>query len=103
MVEEESDACPLPDELRTPQAEALMAKLVAAGLLDEKWQPVGLSNTQKVIIANEVASKLRFREVWKVFGALWGMKSESLRSYFKTAQKQTGYDEKRKAIKDIIH
>ena len=42
----------LSDALRTPRAEALLARLVDAGLTDEHWQPLSLSNAEKGVLAS---------------------------------------------------
>lgn len=67
----------LPD---TPEVRSLMARLVEAGLLDAAWQPVGLSNAQKGVLALLLARRLDIPNLWQVFGGLWGMKPETLRT-----------------------
>lgn len=70
----------LPDVLRTPEAESLLAKLCNAGMLDRNWQSVGLSYTEKGTLIEYIAEKLDIRSKWKFFGALWQMDSETLRT-----------------------
>ena len=41
----------LPAGLDTPRARGLMGRLVKAGLLDETWQPVGLSGSKRGVLA----------------------------------------------------
>lgn len=72
----------LPEVLCTPQAEALLSKLRTAGMLDERWQPVGLSNAEKGLLADFIAERLDLTAHWQCFSALWGMKPEVLRSAF---------------------
>ncbi len=75
---EVSDA--LPAALDTPRAKALLGRLVAAGLVDERWQPLSLSNPEKGVLASLLADRLGVDNLWQTFGGLWGMKSETLRS-----------------------
>jgi hypothetical protein len=56
----------LPDVLRTPEAEMLMAKAVAEGWLDERWQPK-VSSTEAALLAMRIAECLDIKAVWKVF------------------------------------
>ena len=71
----------LPSELLTPQAHAILEKLKAAGIVDEHWQPIGLTGEQKGMLAAKVAESLGIRNQWKLFGQLWDEKTETLRSY----------------------
>ena len=48
----------LSEELQTEQAEDLFEKLREAGMVDERMQPVGLSNAEKGILAFELARRL---------------------------------------------
>ena len=58
-AEEDTDAtAELPDALCTPQAEALLAKLCDAGVLDAHWQPVGLTNTERGLLAKILSDEL---------------------------------------------
>ena len=77
---DEGDAPSLPEILCTPQAEALLAKLRRAGWMDERWNPVGLSNAEKGTLADFLSEKLDIQFHWKFFGSLWHIKSETLRN-----------------------
>ena len=92
----------LPAELRTAQALALHEKLMDEGLLDEDWQPVGLSNAQRGLVASYLSDKLGIANQWKVFAALWNMKTENLRSAYNKALEQnkslTFQDRLKKAV-----
>lgn len=77
---EEAEANMLPDVLCTDQAKALHAKLCEAGMLNEDWQPVGLSFTEKGTLIEYVADRLDIRAKWKLFGALWHVDPETLRT-----------------------
>lgn len=71
---------PLPEALRTPCAEALLARLVGAGLVDEGWQPLSLSGAEKGVLASLLAGRLDIATPWQTFGRLWGVKPETLRA-----------------------
>ena len=70
----------LPEILCTSQAEALHAKLRNAGWMDERWNPVGLSNAEKGTLAEYLSEKLGIRSDWKFFSRLWNVNSETLRT-----------------------
>ena len=70
----------IPDVLCTERARALHAKLREAGMVDEEWQPVGLSFTEKGTLIEYVADRLDIRAKWKLFGALWCVDPETLRT-----------------------
>ena len=72
----------VPEPLCTPQAEALLGKLSGAGIVDSRWQPLGLTGEQKGLLASEVAEQLGIRSQWMLFGKLWKEKPETLRSYY---------------------
>lgn len=78
----------LPDTLRTPRAEALLARLVDAGLTDKHWQPLSLSNPEKGVLASLLADRLEIGNHWKFFGRLWGMNPETLRTAFNKGMDQ---------------
>ena len=70
----------LPEVLCTPDAEALCNKLVGAGIVDEKWHPLALSNAEKGTLVEYIADKLNIRNKWKLFGTLWKVDAETLRT-----------------------
>ena len=70
----------LPEILCTHQAQSLLAKLRRAGWVDERWNPVGLSNAEKGTLAEYLAEKLAIHCHWKFFGQLWHINSETLRT-----------------------
>ena len=70
----------LPEVLCTPDAEALCNKLVGAGIVDEKWQPLALSNAEMGTLVEYNADKLNIRNKWKLFGTLWKVDAETLRT-----------------------
>lgn len=79
---------PLPEALTTPEATALLAKCREEGLLDEWGQPVGLSYTEKGLLAKTLSEKLDISKPWCVFGELWSIKTETLRTAYNQAMGQ---------------
>ena len=84
-VEEGSaDAIPeslaIPEVLSTPEAKALHTKLQQAGMVDADWQPIALSNAEKGTLAEYIADKLGIKSKWKLFGGLWKVDAETLRT-----------------------
>ena len=93
----------LSEELQTEQAEDLFEKLREAGMVDERMQPVGLSNADKGILAFELAKRLDIQNQWQVFATLWGTTPGTLRSAYNRAidqQKTMLFIEKLKNILD---
>ena len=91
----------LSEELQTQQAEDLFEKLREAGMVDERMQPVGLSNAEKGILAFELAKRLDIQNQWQVFATLWGTTPGTLRSAYNRAidqQKTMLFIEKLKNI-----
>lgn len=78
----------LPDELDTPQAHALLGKLVQAGLADEQWQPVGLSLAKQGVLASLLSERLGIAHTWATFGALWGISPGVLRTKYNDGMNQ---------------
>ena len=70
----------VPEVLLTDKARELHARLCEAGMVDERWQPVGLSFTEKGTLIDYVAERLDIRAKWKFFGALWRVDPETLRT-----------------------
>lgn len=79
---QEQEETALPEVLTTPQAEALLEKLCAAGMVDGRWQPTGLKGEQRGLLASEVSERLGISTPWVLFGHLWNEKPDTLRSYF---------------------
>lgn len=74
--------------MRTPLAETLLARLVDAGLVDERWQPLSLSNAEKGVLASLLAGRLKVNNQWQTFGRLWGLKPENLRTAYNKGMDQ---------------
>ena len=77
---EGADMVILPEILCTPEAESLLTKLQCAGIVDKYWYPIGLSNAEKGTLVEYIAEKLNIRNKWKLFGNIWRMDSETLRT-----------------------
>ena len=74
------DTTPLPEVLLTDEARALHARLMEAGMVDEGWMPVGLSNAERGTLAEYITERLNISAKWKLWGNLWGMNPETLRT-----------------------
>ena len=79
----------IPDDLKSFEAERLMQKLINTGILNEEWQPLDLSIAEKGFLAGEIASRLKIKNKWKVFGKLWNGNPETLRQGNNKAAGQT--------------
>ena len=88
MVEKAVGVAEMPEQLRSERAERLKERLSDAGMLSGDWQPAGLSNTEKALLAKAVSDRLDIKEVWQVFGRLWNVKPDSMRAYFNRALEQ---------------
>ena len=80
VMNEDEEEPQLPEVLCTPHAQSLLAKLRHAGIVDELWKPVELSNAEKGTLAEYLAEKLDIHCHWKFFGQLWHINSETLRT-----------------------
>lgn len=78
----------VPQKLQTEEFEEMMEDLVDEGILTADWQPNGLTGTERALVAKTISDKLEINEVWKLFGAIWKEKPETLRSYFNKALDQ---------------
>lgn len=92
----------LPEPLRTAEAQALLERMCSAGILDGRWQPVGLSITQKGVLASELADRLGIKHLWKTFGGLWHMNSETLRTGCGKSMDQRRISEFRERIRKVM-
>ena len=64
----------LPPKLSTDKALLIWQRLQQAGLIDEHYQPVGLSRTDAALLADEMAMLLHISDKWKTFESLWHRK-----------------------------
>ena len=79
-ADEQDEVLQLPEVLCTPEAKALHTKLHQAGMVDADWQPIALSNAEKGTLAEYIADKLGIKSKWKLFGGLWKVDGETLRT-----------------------
>ena len=70
----------LPEVLCSSDAKALHTKLQQADMVDAHWQPVALSKAEKGTLAEYISDKLSIKSKWKLFGALWKVDAETLRT-----------------------
>lgn len=94
---------PIPACLDTPQAQALLQRLVQAGLLDEAWQPCGLSIAERGELAATLAERLGLTAHWQLFGQLWGDKPGTLRTGCYKAQDKSKMLDFKDALKQILN
>ncbi len=81
-------AAPTPACLDTPEARALLERLAQAGVVDDAWQPIGLSIARRGVLASLLAQELGVKTPWQTFGALWGVKPETLRAKYNEGMNQ---------------
>ena len=77
---EQNKELKLPEVLSTSEAKTLHNKLQREGMVDTNWQPLGLSNAEKGTLVEFIADKLGIKSKWKLFGALWKVDAETLRT-----------------------
>lgn len=78
----------MPEVFRTDQGAMVVQEMIAHGMMDEHFQPLGLSQTEMGVVVVELSKRLGIHCQWKVFGELWNMKPETLRRSFYKAQEQ---------------
>ena len=84
----DKDSPLLPDVFNTPEAGKLLERLMNAHLLDEYWQPINLSNTEKGVLAQYIAGQLNLKMQWQTFSRLWNMRPEALRKAYNKGMEQ---------------
>ena len=78
----------MPEALLTDAARALHVRLREAGMVDERWQPVGLSNAERGMLVFQLAVRLDIQNLWQVFASLWNTTPGALRSAYNKANEQ---------------
>lgn len=74
------EASSLPDALSTDQARSLLHRLSELGVLDEAFQPHGISQSKKGVLAQQIAAKLGIKNQWVTFAHFWHVDANCLRS-----------------------
>lgn len=101
-VTEEDEDTPLPEVFKSADGMELMEKLKQGNLIDDNLQPISLSWTEKSILVDELSSRLHIEDKWQVFGSLWHLKPQSLRTAYNKAmdmKKTSGIFDR---IRDVI-
>ena len=88
--------------LNTPKARSLLGKLREGQILDEHWQPLGLSNAERGIVAQYISGQLGIAAQWQTFGSLWNMKPETLRRAAAKALDQRKTLDFQELLKDLL-
>lgn len=83
-----AEAPQIPACLNTPEAHELLQRLAQAGVVDDAWQPIGLSIARRGVLASLLAQELGVKTPWQTFGALWGVKPETLRAKYNEGMNQ---------------
>lgn len=79
--ESHNDGHEMPKELQSNRAKGMLDRAVEQDLLREGYQPSeSIKKWQLALLADAIATELALKSKWKVFGRLWGIPSESLRS-----------------------
>ena len=99
---EEVKEVEIPEPLKTDEAKDVLGNFIYNRLLTEELQPIDLSGTEQALLAKYICDKLEIKDVWQVFGTLWNMKSETLRTYFNRALEQKKSLDFQEKLKDIM-
>lgn len=99
---EEVKEVEIPESLTTDEAKDVLGNFIYNRLLTEDLQPIDLSGTEQALLAKYICDRLEIKDVWQVFGTLWNMKAETLRTYFNRALEQKKSLEFQEKLKNII-
>jgi hypothetical protein len=99
---EEVKEVEIPESLKTDEAKDVLGNFIYNRLLTEDLQPIDLSGTEQALLAKYICDRLEIKDVWQVFGTLWNMKAETLRTYFNRALEQKKSLEFQEKLKNII-
>ena len=78
----------LPEPLASSEGRSLLEKARQAGYLDDQYQPL-ISNTKSAMLADEIATRLKIRNRWKVFEQFWNRHDMYKDNYEGRDQKQS--------------
>jgi hypothetical protein len=93
----------IPPELETPEAKKILARLQKKGLLDKDFQPVGLSQAKRGVLAWELCDHLRIEHCWKVMEVLWKCNGETIRKARERGIDTDTVMEFNKKLKNVIY
>lgn len=62
-----------------------MQKLVDHHLMDADYQPIGMTWSERGILVEELSSRFALEDKWQLFGTLWHVKPQALRSAYNKA------------------
>ena len=93
----------IPPELETPEAKKILARLQKKGLLDKDFQPVGLSQAKRGVLAWELCDHLRIEHCWKVMEVLWKCNGETIRKARERGIDTDAVMEFNKKLKNVIY
>lgn len=91
IAQKKSDGDPaarMSDELKGEKGLAILKNLQKHKLLDEKFYPLGLSNSESAVLAYKIAITLGINEMWKVFSDLWNISPNALRAAYNRGMEQ---------------
>ena len=93
----------IPPELETPEAKKILDRLQKKGLLDADYQPKGLSQAKRGVLAWELCDHLGIKDCWKVMEVLWKCNGETIRKARDKGIDKDTVREFEKKIKNVIY
>ena len=87
-VQPEDEGTPMPEALCSEEAREVLDKFRKAGMLDNRAQPLNLSNAERGLLAKTLSDELDIEKPWKVFADCWSMNAETLRRAYNKALDQ---------------
>lgn len=89
MMPPSSDAASdIPAVFSSSDSITLMQRLIAHHLMDDDFQPIGLTWSERSILVDELSARLNIVDKWQAFGTLWHLKPQALRSAYNKAMEQ---------------
>lgn len=80
-----SNGIVLPEALNRAECLAALQKLVDHHLMDADYQPIGMTWSERGILVEELSSRFALEDKWQLFGTLWHVKPQALRSAYNKA------------------
>lgn len=81
-------ASDIPAVFSSSDSITLMQRLIDHHLMDDDFQPIGLTWSERSILVDELSSRLNIVDKWQTFGTLWHLKPQALRSAYNKAMEQ---------------